>query len=84
MKRDRATLVIGHVNPDTDAVASAMGYAWFLNATRKEEYIAARAGHLNPQTRWVLDKLQLLPPLYLRDASPNFEVITHPVDTSTP
>jgi manganese-dependent inorganic pyrophosphatase len=31
-----------------------------------------------------LDKLQLLPPLYLRDASPNFEVITHPVDTSTP
>ncbi|MCO5183609.1 MAG: DHH family phosphoesterase [Anaerolineae bacterium] len=84
MKRDTATFVIGHINPDTDAVASAMGYTWLLNNTRQGEFVAARAGHLNPQTRWVLSKLELEPPLYMRDASPNFDVIMHRVDTTTP
>ncbi len=35
--------VIGHVNPDTDAIASAMGYAWLLRERDGEDASAARA-----------------------------------------
>ena len=34
--------VICHVNPDTDAIASAMGYAWLLNSQKDYEVVAAR------------------------------------------
>ena len=40
------TYVIGHVNPDTDSIASAMGYAWLLRERDGIEAIAARAGPL--------------------------------------
>ena len=76
--------VIGHVNPDTDSIASAMGYAWLLRDSLGENVIAARAGQLNPQTTWVLERLQLEPPLLLPDASPRFESITHRFNTTTP
>jgi len=49
--------VIGHVNPDTDAVASAVGYAWLLRERDGEDAIAARAGALNPQTTWVMERM---------------------------
>lgn len=77
--------VIGHMNPDTDAIASAVGYAWFLQETNPEQnYVAARAGQLNPQTTWVLKRLQLEPPALLPDASPRFENIAHRFNTTTP
>ena len=76
--------VIGHINPDTDAIASAMGYAWLLQQQQDEDVIAARAGQLNPQTTWVLNRLGLEPPLLLSDASPRFESIMYRFDTTTP
>ncbi|MCJ7569077.1 MAG: DHH family phosphoesterase [Anaerolineales bacterium] len=78
------TYVVGHVNPDTDAIASAMGYAWFRNAKGDGEVVAARAGPINVQTAWVLDRLELSPPEFLADASPRFEVVVHRYDTVTP
>ncbi len=53
-----ATYVIGHVNPDTDSIAAAMGYAWLLNERDNAGVIAARAGPTNPQTTWVLKHLE--------------------------
>jgi manganese-dependent inorganic pyrophosphatase len=76
--------VIGHVNPDTDAVASAMGYAWLLRERDGEDAIAARAGAVNPQTFWVLKRLELEAPDLLNDASPRFESVTLRLDTTTP
>jgi manganese-dependent inorganic pyrophosphatase len=78
------TYVIGHVNPDTDSIASAVGYAWLLSERDGEEHIAARAGPTNPQTTWVLKKLGLEPPLLLTDASPRFESVTRRLDTAAP
>jgi len=79
------TYVVGHINPDTDSIAAAMGYAWLLQDTAKNEnFIAARAGQLNPQTTWVLQRLGLEPPLLLPDASPRFESIAHRLNTTTP
>ncbi len=83
-KRTDTTYVIGHVNPDTDAIASAMGYAWLLQDQNPGSVQAARAGQLNPQTTWVLKKLDLEPPLLLPDASPRFTDIVHRLNTTTP
>jgi manganese-dependent inorganic pyrophosphatase len=78
------TYVIGHVNPDTDTIAAAVGYSWLLNARDNAETIAARAGALNPQTAWVLKKLGLDAPPLLNDASPRFESVTHRLDSAQP
>ncbi|MCS6909266.1 MAG: DHH family phosphoesterase [Anaerolineales bacterium] len=67
--------VIGHLNPDTDAIASAIGYAWLLRERDGLNAVAARAGAINPQTSWVLKTIGLEPPPYLADASPRFERI---------
>ena len=53
------TYVIGHVNPDTDLIASAIGYAWLLRERDGINAVAARAGTTNPQTTWVLKRLGL-------------------------
>lgn len=76
--------VIGHANPDTDAIASAMGYAWLLRERDGLEVVAARAGAVNPQTAWVLKRLGLEAPLLLTDASPRFESIAQRLDSIRP
>lgn len=76
--------VIGHVNPDTDSIAAAVGYAWLLRERDGVDTVAARAGAINPQTTWVLKRLGLEPPLLLTDASPRFEVVTRRLDTARP
>ncbi len=69
--------VIGHVNPDTDTIAAAMGYAWLLRERDGSDAVAARAGAVNPQTAWALKKLGLDAPSLLNDASPRFESVRH-------
>ncbi|NMB63217.1 MAG: CBS domain-containing protein [Chloroflexi bacterium] len=76
--------VIGHVNPDTDSIASAIGYAWLLHERDGIDAIAARSGVINQQTSWVLDFLGLKPPFLLNDASPKFGSVAIRLDTTTP
>jgi len=76
--------VIGHVNPDTDSIASAMGYAWLLRERDGWDTVAARAGALNPQSAWVLKQLKLDPPMLLTDASPRFESVMQRLDSIRP
>ena len=76
--------VIGHVNPDTDSIASAMGYAWLLRERDNMDTVASRAGPLNPQTVWVLKQLNLDPPFLLTDASPRFQSVTQRLDSLRP
>ena len=58
--------VVGHRNPDTDSVVSAMAYAALQNALGGDRYIAARCGHLNTETTFLLDRFNFQPPVYLR------------------
>lgn len=77
--------VIGHVNPDTDSIASAMGYAWLLRERDGTNTVAARAGALNAQTAWVLKTNELVDlPLLLTDASPRFGSVMRRLDTIRP
>jgi manganese-dependent inorganic pyrophosphatase len=49
--------VTGHRNPDTDSIASAIGYAELkARLDPANEYLAARLGECNPQTQWVLER----------------------------
>ena len=49
--------VTGHKNPDTDTIASAIGYAEYKNLVDPENFYApARLGEVNSQTAWALKK----------------------------
>ncbi len=64
--------VTGHRNPDTDSIASAIGYAELKRRLDPgNEYVPVRLGELNAQTRWVLERSgapepPLLPHVLLR------------------
>jgi len=60
-------LVIGHRNPDTDAIASAVGYAWLLDSLGSQRYIAGRTGKVNAQTTFVLERFGIEAPLLVTD-----------------
>src|SRR5438045_410763 len=49
--------VTGHRNPDTDAIAAAIGYAELKRRIDpRDDYLACRLGECNPQTRWLLER----------------------------
>src|SRR5918998_5579121 len=72
MPRVSRIYVTGHRNPDTDSVASAVGYAELRRRLDpRNEYVAVRLGEMNAQTRWVLERSgaaepELLPHVLLR------------------
>jgi manganese-dependent inorganic pyrophosphatase len=76
--------VIGHVNPDTDSISSAIGYAWLLRERDNVDAIAARSGVINKQTSWVLTFLEIEVPYLLTDASPRFGSVARRYDSTTP
>ena len=61
--------VIGHKNPDTDSICSAIGYAFLRNALGDNEVRPARAGELNRETRHVLERFSLPTPDLLTAAT---------------
>ena len=67
--------VIGHKNPDTDAICSAIGCAELLRLTRYPDAVAACCGGLNPRTRWVLARAGLEAPHLIMDLRPTAETI---------
>jgi manganese-dependent inorganic pyrophosphatase len=63
-------LVIGHRNPDTDAICSAIGYAEFKRRTGMEEAVAARCGDTNDRIDFVLETFGVPAPKFVADVSP--------------
>jgi manganese-dependent inorganic pyrophosphatase len=58
--------ITGHRNPDTDSIASALGYAELKGRLDpRNEYIAVRLGDCNAQTRWLLERSGASAPRYL-------------------
>ena len=58
----KKTLVLGHRNPDTDSICSAICYAGFKHQLTGENYEPCRAGNVNPETQYVLDYFKLKAP----------------------
>lgn len=65
--------VIGHRNPDTDSVVAAIAYAKLKNVQGHAEYVAARAGHLSPQTDYILKRFNVPKSQYFHDLQPRVE-----------
>ncbi len=70
--------VIGHKNPDTDAICSAIGYASLLRATGTQpDAQAARCGEVSQRTRWVLQKAGIELPLLVTNVRTTAGMICH-------
>ena len=63
-------LVIGHRNPDTDAICSAIGYAEFKRRTGMPEAVAARCGDTNDRIDFVLQTFGVPAPKFVADVAP--------------
>lgn len=57
--------VVGHKNPDTDSVCSAIAYANLKQQIGEDDYIAKRAGMLNEETQYVLERFGVEAPSLL-------------------
>lgn len=63
----RKTMVIGHKNPDTDSICSAICYANLKHELTGNEYVPVRAGHINRETQFVLDYFKVPEPELVED-----------------
>jgi len=75
MKSTKPIYTIGHRNPDTDSICSAIGYA-HLKQALGENVVAARAGKINAETKYALEHFQVEQPLLLTDLYPRVKDIT--------
>lgn len=69
---ERPIMVIGHLNPDTDSICSAIAYA-YLKKQMGINAIAARAGKINPETQFVLEYFEIEEPQLVSDVCPRVE-----------
>lgn len=66
-KKMSKVYVVGHKNPDTDSICSAIAYAELKRKITGEEYVAKRAGQINEETQYVLDKFGVTAPALLNN-----------------
>ena len=70
-EKEKEIMVIGHKNPDTDSICSAICYADLKNKiTGTDNYVPKRAGHLNEETHFVLNRFGVEAPEYIKDVRP--------------
>lgn len=74
MQNAKPVYVIGHRNPDTDSICSAIAYA-ALKQAGGENAIAARAGQVNAETQYALDYFKAEAPMLLSDLYPRVKDI---------
>jgi len=68
MQKEAKVFVVGHKNPDTDSICSAIAYAYLKNSMKEErEFLACRAGDINDETRFVLNYFQMEDPILIED-----------------
>lgn len=61
-KKTGKVYVVGHKNPDTDSICSAIAYANLKKQLTGSEYVARRAGQINEETHYVLNRFKVDPP----------------------
>jgi manganese-dependent inorganic pyrophosphatase len=69
--------LFGHRQPDTDSIASVIGYAEFLNRQEPGKYIPARCGELNPESRYMLERFGISAPVFVDSVEPKLSDIVY-------
>ena len=70
-------MVIGHRNPDTDSICSAIAYAELKNKTSSLVCEARRAGRMNQETEFVLKRFGVAPPRMCTDVNPKIRDVDY-------
>lgn len=65
MLKEKKVFVIGHKNPDTDSICSAIAYAALKNKTDNGVFVPKRAGEVNNETKYVLDFFDVETPEFI-------------------
>ena len=65
MLKEKKVFVIGHKNPDTDSICSAIAYAALKNKTADGVFVPKRAGEVNNETKYVLDFFDVETPEFI-------------------
>lgn len=73
----KPVIVTGHKNPDSDSICSAISYAYLKNQLTGEAYIPCRAGHVNPETQYILDTFGFEKPQYIPSLEPRLHDIQY-------
>ena len=68
--KQQTTYVIGHTNPDADAICSAIAYADLKTRQGHIGYVSARCGNTNARIDTILTKFNQPAPLFVGDVSP--------------
>ena len=76
-KAAHKVVVIGHRNPDTDSICSAIAYAELKNKTSDLVCEARRAGRMNQETEFVLKKFGVTPPRMCTDVNPKIRDVDY-------
>ncbi len=76
-KEAHKVVVIGHRNPDTDSICSAIAYAELKNRTSTLVCEARRAGKMNQETEFVLKKFGVTPPRMCTDVNPKIRDVDY-------
>ena len=76
-KTAHKVVVIGHRNPDTDSICSAIAYAELKNKTSDLVCEARRAGKMNQETEFVLKKFGVTPPRMCTDVNPKIRDVDY-------
>ena len=76
-KEAHKVVVIGHRNPDTDSICSAIAYAELKNKTSDLVCEARRAGKMNQETEFVLKKIGVTQPRMCTDVNPKIRDVDY-------
>ena len=76
-KTAHKVVVIGHRNPDTDSICSAIAYAELKNKTSSLVCEARRAGRMNQETEFVLKRFGIAPPRMCTDVNPKIRDVDY-------
>ncbi len=69
MTQNRRIIVVGHKNPDTDSICSSIAYARLKGILTGKDFVPMRAGQLNKETQYVLERFGQEAPEFINDVA---------------
>jgi len=70
--------IVGHKNPDTDSVVSAIAYARLKKTLNgNEEFVASVSGEINKETKLILEKFEITEPAIIPEEEKNVILVDH-------
>ena len=76
-ERKKKVWVVGHKNPDTDSICAAISYAHLKNKTEDGTFVPRKAGNINNETKYVLQRFGVEEPKTIKDVGAQLKDIDY-------